>query len=80
MATAEEVFSCDRFKENFGIEDIDILLNEAYKVAREVVNSINAPGDKIGVKLENGVVRRRRASRKPTSSFRRTDGAQAASA
>ena len=53
---SEEVSACDRFKENFGIEDIDILLNEAYKVAREIINPINAPGDKVGVKLENGVV------------------------
>lgn len=53
---SEEVFACDRFKENFSIDDIDILLNEAYKVAREIINPINAPGDKIGVKFENGVV------------------------
>ena len=35
---SEEVFACDRFKENFGIDDIDIVLNEVYKVAREIVN------------------------------------------
>ena len=51
-----EVLACDRYRDNFSLEDIDMLLNEGYKVAREVVNPINAPGDKIGVKLEKGVV------------------------
>ncbi len=52
----EEVLACDRYKDNFSLDDIDMLLNEGYKVAREVVNPINAPGDKIGVKFEKGVV------------------------
>jgi alkylation response protein AidB-like acyl-CoA dehydrogenase len=52
----EEVLACDRYRENFSMDDIDMLLNEGYKVAKEVVNPINAPGDKIGVKFENGVV------------------------
>ncbi len=60
---SEEVFACDRFKENFGIDDIDIVLKEVYKVAREIVNPINAVGDKTGAKLENGVVT-------PTPGFR----------
>ena len=51
---AEEVFACERFKGNFSLDDIDMLLNEGYKVAKEVLNPINAPGDKIGVKLVNG--------------------------
>jgi alkylation response protein AidB-like acyl-CoA dehydrogenase len=51
-----EVFACDRFKETYSVDDIDILLNEAYKVAREVVNPINASGDKVGAKFENGKV------------------------
>ncbi len=53
---SEEVFACDRFKDRFSMDDVDILLNEVYKVARHIVNPINAPGDKIGVKFENGVV------------------------
>ena len=53
---SEEVFACDRFKNTFGIDDIDIVLNEVYKVAREIVNPINAVGDKTGAILENGVV------------------------
>jgi len=52
----EEVLACDRFKEYFGIEDIDPIMTEAYKVAREVVSPINAEGDKNPVKFENGVV------------------------
>jgi 3-(methylthio)propanoyl-CoA dehydrogenase len=52
----EEVVACDRFKETFSVDDVDMLLNEGYKVAREILNPINAPGDKIGVKLENGKV------------------------
>ena len=52
----EEVLACDRFKENFSLDDVEMLLNEGYKVAREIVNPINAPGDKIGVKFEGGKV------------------------
>lgn len=52
----EEVLACDRYKDNFSMDDIDMLLNEGYKVAKEVVNPINAPGDKIGVTFEKGVV------------------------
>ncbi|MBN2568071.1 MAG: acyl-CoA dehydrogenase C-terminal domain-containing protein [Deltaproteobacteria bacterium] len=52
----EEVLNCDRFKENYSIDDVDMFLNEGYKVAREVVNPINAEGDKTGAKLENGIV------------------------
>lgn len=52
----EEVAKCDRFKETFSVDDIDMLLNEGFKVAKEVLHPINAPGDKIGVKFENGQV------------------------
>ncbi|HOJ52546.1 MAG TPA: acyl-CoA dehydrogenase [Syntrophales bacterium] len=51
-----EVAACDRFKETFSLDDIDMLLNEGFKVAKEVLHPINAPGDKIGVKFENGQV------------------------
>jgi alkylation response protein AidB-like acyl-CoA dehydrogenase len=50
----DEVAACDRFKETFSIDDVDMLLTEGYKVAREVIHPINAPGDKIGVQFENG--------------------------
>ena len=53
---SEEVFACDRYKANFSVDDVDMMLNEGYKVAREVVNPINVPGDKIGLKFEKGVI------------------------
>ena len=41
---AEEVFTCERFRNNYSIDDVDMYINEGYKIAREVVNPINAPG------------------------------------
>ncbi|KGK85479.1 acyl-CoA dehydrogenase [Desulfosporosinus sp. HMP52] len=52
----EEVLNFDRFKDIYSIEDVDSILTEAYKVAREVISPINAEGDKNPVKFENGVV------------------------
>ncbi|MGI6453595.1 MAG: acyl-CoA dehydrogenase family protein [Syntrophomonadaceae bacterium] len=52
----KEVLSYERFKDNYSMEDIDMILAEAYKIAREVVHPINAEGDKNPVKFENGVV------------------------
>ena len=51
-----EVLACDRFKDNYGLDDVDMYLNEGYKVAREVVSPINAEGDKIGAVFSGGVV------------------------
>ncbi len=53
----DEIFSLDRFKENYEKDDIDFILNEAYKMAKEVVAPINKEGDEIGVKFENGKVK-----------------------
>ena len=53
---SEEVAACDRFRDTFSVDDVDMLLTEGYKVAREIVNPINVPGDKIGVKFEGGTV------------------------
>ena len=50
-----EVLACNRFRENYGLADIDMYLNEGYKVARKVVNPINANGDKIGAILKDGL-------------------------
>lgn len=52
----EEVLACDRYKNNFSLEDIDIYLHEGYKVAREIVSPINAPGDRIGAAFKDGRV------------------------
>ncbi|HBV89142.1 MAG TPA: acyl-CoA dehydrogenase [Desulfosporosinus sp.] len=51
----EEVLECERFKE-YSIEDIDQILNEGYKMCREVISPINAAGDKNPVRFENGIV------------------------
>jgi len=48
---AEKLFATERFK-SFSREDIDMILDEAYKFAREVLAPINGPGDKEGVHLD----------------------------
>lgn len=53
----EEVFNLDRFKGNYELGDVDFILNEIYKIAREIVSPINKEGDQTGVKLENGLVK-----------------------
>jgi len=52
----EEVAACERFKDTFSIDDVQMLLTEGFKVAKEILHPINAPGDKIGVKFEDGKV------------------------
>ncbi|WP_347491214.1 acyl-CoA dehydrogenase [Desulfoscipio sp. XC116] len=52
----EEVFNLDRFKENYELNDVDFILNEVYKIAREVIAPINKEGDETGIKFENGRV------------------------
>lgn len=52
----EEVFNLDRFKDNYELDDVDFILNEVYKIAKEVVFPINKEGDEIGVKFDNGKV------------------------
>ena len=52
----EEVLAFDRFKDFYSIDDIDQILTEGYKISREVINPINAEGDKHKAHLENGVV------------------------
>jgi len=52
----EEVLACDRFKDFYSMDDIDQILNEGYKISREVINPINVEGDKNPVRFENGEV------------------------
>ncbi|MFZ5643856.1 MAG: acyl-CoA dehydrogenase [Bacillota bacterium] len=52
----EKVFNFDEFKDVYGIEDIDMILDQALKVAREVIAPTNQDGDRIGAKFENGSV------------------------
>lgn len=53
----DEVFGLDRFKDNYSKEDVDFILNEVYKLAKEVVFPANKEADEVGVKFDNGVVR-----------------------
>lgn len=53
----EEIFNLDKFKDNYESDDVEFILNEVYKIAKEVVSPINKEGDEIGVKFENGVVK-----------------------
>lgn len=51
---AEKILNFDAFKDVYGIEDVDMILDQGVKVAREVVAPTNLDGDRIGVRLENG--------------------------
>ncbi|MEW6423300.1 MAG: acyl-CoA dehydrogenase [Bacillota bacterium] len=53
----EEILNYDRFQENYTLEDVDFILNEAYKIAKEIIYPLNREGDKIGVQFENGVAK-----------------------
>ncbi|MBW6484794.1 MAG: acyl-CoA dehydrogenase [Syntrophobacterales bacterium] len=52
----EEVFSCDRFRGKYALEDVDMYLSEGYKIAREILNPLNAEGDRIGAVFNGGTV------------------------
>lgn len=52
----EDILALDKYKDYYSLDDIDPLLNEAYKIAREVVYPTNSEADKTGYKFENGVV------------------------
>jgi len=51
---AEKILNLDAFRDVYGIEDVDMILDQGIKVAREVVAPTNLDGDRIGVRLENG--------------------------
>ncbi|MFZ5650220.1 MAG: acyl-CoA dehydrogenase [Bacillota bacterium] len=53
----EEIFSLERFSGNYDSGDVDFILNEIYKLAKEMISPINSEGDKIGVKFEDGKVK-----------------------
>ncbi len=52
----EEVFACERFRDNFSRDDICMYLDQGYRVAREIVYPINAPENRIGARMEEGRV------------------------
>lgn len=53
---AQKIFNFDAFKDFVGMEDVDMLLDEALKVAKEVVGPTNIDGDRIGAVLKDGKV------------------------
>lgn len=52
----DKVFACERFKDAYGLEDIDFILDNALKVAKEIVAPTNDDGDTQHAVFENGKV------------------------
>jgi len=50
----EKILNFEAFKDIYGIEDVDMILDQGIKVAREIVAPTNTDGDRTGVRLENG--------------------------
>jgi len=54
---AQKVFGFASFREHFSIEDINLILNQMYKIAAEKIVPTNNEGDKFEVSFENGKVK-----------------------
>lgn len=52
-----KVFDTGRFRNTYSLDDIDAILNNAHKIAQEVVAPTNKDGDKIQAQFENGQVK-----------------------
>ncbi len=52
----ETIMSFPRYKENYSVEDIDNILDQAFKVAKNVIAPSKDEGSEIGAKFENGKV------------------------
>lgn len=52
----QKVFDCPKFKGYFEIDDVSAYLDQALKVAKEVVAPTNDDAETIGLKFENGKV------------------------
>lgn len=52
----EEVLNTERFKDGYSVDDIDFILDNALKGAREVIAPTIEDSDKIGAQYENGQV------------------------
>lgn len=50
----EKILNFESFKDVYGMEDVDMILDQGIKVAREIVAPTNIDGDRTGVRLENG--------------------------
>lgn len=51
-----KVFETERFKNSYGIDDVDFILDNALKVAKEVIAPTNDDGDQQHAVFENGKV------------------------
>ena len=52
----EKILSCPAYKDYYGIDDIDPIVDTAYKICRDEIAVINNDADKIGVKFVDGKV------------------------
>ena len=50
----QKILDFKAFEDTYDLEDIEVVLDEALKVAKEVVSPTNSEGDKLGISLENG--------------------------
>lgn len=52
----DKVFATDRFKDAYGLDDIDFILDNAFKVAKEVIAPTNDDGDTLHAVFADGKV------------------------
>ena len=58
----EKLLSLDAYKDYYTLDDIDIYLDLAYKLAKEVLAPTNDDGDQLHAQLVDGQVKLRRLS------------------
>lgn len=51
-----KVFAFDKYKNYYSVEDIDVIIDQVYKIAAEKLAPTNEEGDKIQARFENGKV------------------------
>jgi hypothetical protein len=52
-----KVLTTERYQNGYGVDDVDFILDNALKVAKEVVAPTNDDGDNLHAVFENGRVR-----------------------
>lgn len=53
----KKILNFEKFKDNYDVDDINLILDEAYKLAKDMVFPANREGHKIGVQFDNGKVK-----------------------
>ncbi|MDR1617228.1 MAG: acyl-CoA dehydrogenase [Syntrophomonadaceae bacterium] len=53
----DEIFSLDKYKEYYSSDDVDTILTEGYKIAKEMISPLNVVADQNPCELVNGVVK-----------------------